>query len=382
MLIPKHYILSIVIAMLVGCASIGPSRLHMDRGTYNDMVRKTEEEQLLLNIVRARYLEVMEFIQVGSLTASYSLSQTMTGSINATLRPTPTNISTSLSPTVFYSDSPTITYIPLSNAEFAKSLMTPVTMLNFLLSVHAGRFDYMALMELFFERINKDDSNVLNRRGISYTTADHDRFDKVMHLLNLLYDRSDIQAPRAVMFNKQLGIMLRFKKHSANTATAIKLKKLLRLSSNVKEIVFIEGPLNEELIEKNGIVVIDQPEVRPHNVVYVQLRSLLSTIVWLGYSVRVPCKDIKAHMTREVMNPDGTRHKVRLSHTMTIYSSDTLPGPEALVKVIFRGHWFYIKSSDMASKDTFDALMRLSTLTSAVATSTNNMPVLTIPLQK
>ncbi len=75
--------------ILAGCTSIGPRRVHMDRGVYNNVVRQTDQEQLLTNIVRQRYLEITEYIQVGSLTASYSLSESLTGSVSATTGASP-----------------------------------------------------------------------------------------------------------------------------------------------------------------------------------------------------------------------------------------------------------------------------------------------------
>ena len=67
----KILLVCCAILMITGCASIGPRRVQIDRGTYNNIVRETDQEQLLTNIVRKRYLEITEYIQVASLTASY-----------------------------------------------------------------------------------------------------------------------------------------------------------------------------------------------------------------------------------------------------------------------------------------------------------------------
>jgi starvation-inducible outer membrane lipoprotein len=42
----------LVCALLAGCASIGPEALQQNRFQYNEIVKTTSEEQLLLNIVR------------------------------------------------------------------------------------------------------------------------------------------------------------------------------------------------------------------------------------------------------------------------------------------------------------------------------------------
>ena len=78
--------ISIIISSLVlttGCASIGPKQIDIDREAYNDIVRETDYEQILKNIVRLRYAEPTSYLKVTSVTASYqftrSISATVTG---------------------------------------------------------------------------------------------------------------------------------------------------------------------------------------------------------------------------------------------------------------------------------------------------------------
>jgi len=44
---------------LAGCASFGPNSLQQTRLQYNEAVKATTEEQLLLNIVRLRYTDTL-----------------------------------------------------------------------------------------------------------------------------------------------------------------------------------------------------------------------------------------------------------------------------------------------------------------------------------
>jgi len=44
-------------AFLAGCSSFGPSALQQSRLQYNEVVKTTTEQQLLLNIVRLRYTD-------------------------------------------------------------------------------------------------------------------------------------------------------------------------------------------------------------------------------------------------------------------------------------------------------------------------------------
>lgn len=371
-----------IILMVTGCASIGPRRVQIDRGTYNNIVRETDQEQLLMNIVRQRYLEITEYIQVASLTASYSLSQSLVGSVSALTSTGPASLTSSLSPSMTYSDTPTISYIPLSNIEFAKSLMTPVTMDNFLLLAHAGGYDHTMLFSLLFEQIGDLDVDLLNTNGLNRLTPEHVKFNQIMDLFNEMYRNGFFQAPRPVVYEKHLGIIVHFKNHKGSTPQALKLQKLLGIPAHSQYILFMEHTLLEALKEKNGILVLDDTKPKFRNVVFVRLRSVYSIIYLLGRGVQIPSRDIRAHMTRELVNPDGSRFDWinKMKNILTVYSSNEAPECDCLVKVNVHNHWFYIKASDRASKDTFDAIIRLLTLTSSSAANNNSMPVLTIPV--
>ena len=365
---------------LASCISIGPGRVHMDRGTYNNIVRETDQEQLLTNIVRQRYLEVTQYIQVASLTASYSLSQSLAGNVSATTAPT--SWTSSLSPTVSYSDTPTISYIPLSNIEFAKSLMSPVSMNDFLLLAHAGGYDHAMLYSLFFEQIGDVNSDLLHKEGREYITPGYIKFHQITETITKLYRQGAFLTPSPVVFEKNLGCLLSFKNNQQNSADALKLQKLLNIPLHSKEIVFLEHSLLGELENDNGVAVLSAIKNQPENVVFVRLRSVYAMLSIVSRGVLIPCQDKNANLTREVFNQDGSRYDWRhLGRRMLIvHASDKEPREETLVRIRSHNHWFYIKASDQMSKDTFDALLRILTLTSAVAASTNSMPVLTIPV--
>ena len=377
----KSFFIILALLLISGCASIGPGRVHMDRGTYNNIVRDTDQEQLLMNIVRERYLEISQYIQIGSLTASYSMSQSLAGNVTATTT-SPRVLTSSLSPAVTYSDTPTISYMPLSSTEFAKSLMTPVSMNDFLLLAHAGRYDHTMLFYIFFEQIGRYSADLLNRGGVDHITPQYEKYNKILNLLSCLYRKGAFEAPGAIVFEKKFGSLLRFQHDYEDTPEALKLKQLLGIPVHSKDIIFMEHTLVEEMEEKQDMLMVSHQPNKPRNIVYVKLRSVYAIISLLGRGVQIPCKDIQAHLTRELINPDGSRYDwtAKMKNILTIYQSSKEPLEDVLVKAVVHDHWFYIKASDLASKDTFDAVIRLFTLTSAVAASNNSMPVLTIPV--
>ena len=57
---------------LVGCRSLGPTTVPRDRFDYSAAVQQSTTEQMLLNIVRLRYLQTPDFLTVSSVIAGYT----------------------------------------------------------------------------------------------------------------------------------------------------------------------------------------------------------------------------------------------------------------------------------------------------------------------
>src|SRR5450755_324218 len=106
---------------LAGCQHMGPGTIVDDRVPYNDAIATSWKQQTLLNIVRLRYVDVPEFIDVPSVVSGYGLDRTATGSFGASIFPHTflNNVLTfGLGGTRTVSDHPTISYSPQTGAEF------------------------------------------------------------------------------------------------------------------------------------------------------------------------------------------------------------------------------------------------------------------------
>lgn len=379
----KLLFICLSVSLIIGCRSIGPSRVHIDSATYNNIVLKTEQEQLLMNIVRLRYLEGNEYTKISAITASYSMSETLGGNVATTSTPPNvlTSLSSSISPSITYTDSPTISYTPLSSMEFTKSLMAPISMINFLLLAQGDKYDYRMLFSLFIEDIGEVAANLLNIGGENHLTPQYKTYIETMGLLSKLYRRGAFQVPRAITYEGKLGVLLRFHTHFTKTPDAIKLKKLLLVPLNARDIVFMEHSVLEVLEEKNGVIGFGNPKSEIKNIVYIRFRSLLSIMATLSRGLHVPKQDICDHLTKELVESDASIDEWRkqTNDFLNIYASEREPRENVFIKVYLHGHWFYIKASDLASKDTFAAIRQLFILTSA-DTSGSNTPILTIPV--
>jgi hypothetical protein len=120
------------IAGLAGCAALGPKEIHYGRTNYNSAVQTTTNDQMFMNIIRAKnaeptlFVDVTEVISAASFQAQISGGATgigaHQGSSGGTLAGTVGNISTSLQ----YQDQPTIHYAPLGGQPLIQQLVRPV----------------------------------------------------------------------------------------------------------------------------------------------------------------------------------------------------------------------------------------------------------------
>src|SRR5262245_55515020 len=74
----RHLLLALAVAALphAGC-SLGPHAIRRDRLRYNEAVKASSEEQLLLNLVRLRYTDTPSSLAVTSVADQFELTRTL-----------------------------------------------------------------------------------------------------------------------------------------------------------------------------------------------------------------------------------------------------------------------------------------------------------------
>ncbi len=131
-----------------GC--VGPSAIRYTRMRYNEVVRDTNDEQLLLNIVRLRYADSPIFIDLPNITSQFEMAGRggYLGGYGNQVRGPASLGSGELS----LRDTPTLSYHPREGREIAKALLTPLSADLFIV-VNAGA-DVEQLLLLGINDIN------------------------------------------------------------------------------------------------------------------------------------------------------------------------------------------------------------------------------------
>jgi hypothetical protein len=107
--------IAILPLLLMGCVNLGPTTLKSERSNYNLAVQRTNDEQLMLNLVRLKYRDTPFFMEVSSVASQFSLSTRANAS--ASLREGIKGLF-GLGGSVGMTEKPTVTYSPLQGNKF------------------------------------------------------------------------------------------------------------------------------------------------------------------------------------------------------------------------------------------------------------------------
>ncbi len=341
--------------LATGCLhpKIGPQSLPRDRALYSTSLADSWKEQTLLNIVKVRYADAPVFVDIGSIVASYTLSQGATA--GATIAPSGTN-SGILGGSVTLSNSPTITYTPLTGNAYIKGLITPLPAAMVFDGIQNG-LPADSILLLTISSINGLRNQQGDLHGIRLADPNFHRVRELLRTIQLsgavrLYVKEDADKHQTSI----LGL------RTEDTPPEIKadsaeLRRLLHLNPEATEFKLVSAPLPSSDTE-----------------VAVQTRSISVMLQNMGLQVEVPPEDVAQH--RAAPGNEAGHDVPGVVPMIRIHSGKSVP-TDAFVSVKYENNWFWIDKGDLASKASLAQLLQLFTMTDTG--SKENLPVVTIP---
>ena len=141
--------------VLGGCAT-GPRALQETRLQYNEVVKATTEQQLLLNIVRLRYTDTPSSLSVANIAAQFELVRQLSITpffVASGAEPNRSYTAVLPQAGVSYADRPTFSFVPIDDAEFTRKLFTPLT-LDGVLYLANTTWPIGTVFRLYLENLN------------------------------------------------------------------------------------------------------------------------------------------------------------------------------------------------------------------------------------
>jgi hypothetical protein len=350
--------LSLILFMLSGCAMVGPKSISIGRALYNETINKTENEQMLLAIVKSRYGESSTLLAVSSIAANVRFSTN--ASIQAGFGPRE-NFEGNLVPFsggFVYEENPTITYSPVQGERHLRQLLSPIP-LDILILLLRNEIYPMSPFTLLASRIN----NMRNPEFIDGNLATPN--DQFQHFVEL---SQELHRAGVLMFvadlNRDTPFSLLITGHVP--AYSDKVRNFLMLLG-------IPAPKNKS----KDIVIPIYFAVKRENLdgIAISTRSIFDLIQILGASIEVPQEHRTEGLALEYpeLGLPGKNIHIHASHDEP---------KRAAIAINYRGYWFYIDDGDLNTKSLFRTLFTLWTTVIAASADQKAAPVLTIPVSR
>jgi hypothetical protein len=146
-------ILCLVLFALSGCAKVGPRSISVGRADYNEAINKTEDEQMLLSIVKGRYGETFSLLTVSGVAANVRFSTN--AGVQAGIGPDDSFAGNLVpfSAGLAYEENPSISYAPVQGEKYLRELMSPVPLDILVLFIRSGTYS-ATYLNLIPNRIN------------------------------------------------------------------------------------------------------------------------------------------------------------------------------------------------------------------------------------
>lgn len=391
------FIILILATLLTGCGSfIASMDIKSSRHRLNEAVTATAEEQLLLALVQTRFVHNPGFLDVSSINSQLNWSAGIGGSYST--GPS----SGTVSPSIDYSESPTITYTPLQGQEFVRRMMLPVSMETLAMLIESG-WSSGAVLRMAVQSINEI-PNGFRGSVTKETLPKYKKFNRVADLFSRMMSRGEIVWS---MFpdhhypitswdwnnpeNFKSGSVVKNNWEPTDNPLLINFDRPARIKSKIAESEHTElmnllglsmealKPINSKNPKFDSLVV--QNIIRPGSEgdIWIHSRSMQQILYALSWSVQVPPDVELRGEVQAIKDAEGEPFdwSEMYQDLLNIHWSDSHPD-NAAIAVEYQDYWYFVRRDDIASKRTFILLGQLMKMLSGLGS--DSAPALTLPL--
>ena len=407
--------IALIASMVLGGCMSGPGVLQETRLQYNEVIKATTEQQLLLNIVRLRYTDTPSSLSVANVAVQFELvRQLQLTPFFAASGAEPNRSFAAILPQAgaTAADRPTISLVPIDDAEFTRKLFTPLT-LDGILYLARTTWPIATVFRLYLENLNWVPNAQLASGPTPPRATPYANFRRGILALQELQTRGQVVFSSEERFEPagsplpasqvnvaglieaaKNGYELRADEGGATWTLGRKVRQpVLYLDPamiNTSEAREFVGAFNlKPGMEKYDITVDTlEPFGRPNSaagntVIDLETRSLLQAMYFASHGVAIPPEHRERGIARMTTTANGEVfdwHQVIDGVFRAHWSKGETPPAGAHVAVFFQGYWFYIDAADHDTKATFSLLMELTRLD--VQTKVGDRPMLTLPLSR
>ncbi len=341
------------------CGFVGPRSVEHARGSYNGAIQRTGNEQLLMNLVRLRYVDTPLFLEVSSVTTQVRFETTAIASGKLPLE-SPNALE--LASGVEFAETPTVQYAPLQGDRFARQMLTPLELPTLVLLYRSG-WPISRIFRVCLQRLNQ----IRNAPTAAGPTPEEapafQHFDEVAESLRTLQLRGALELGQIAGQSSE-HVHVRIAPEAVDWPETRRLVDLLELAPGR-----LDYRLTTDVFDAGGDRIVVVP------------RSLMGSLFFLAQGVQPPEGDVLAGHVTITRSANGEAFDWRtVTGALLEVRSSALPPRGAHVAVRYRDSWFSISDDDVSSKTTFALLTQLFALQAGRIES--RAPLLTLPMSR
>jgi hypothetical protein len=341
--------------LLAGCAVVGPPSIRNGRSVYNDAINDTNNQQLLMTIIRGRYSESASLLAVNSITANFSVSTSAGIQFGFGNESNYAGNLVPFSASAVYEENPTVSYAPVEGQKYLRQLTSPVP-LSILVPLSESAVYPGAILTVLVARVN----DLANPLFVPSGSGPDPGFTRFVELVSQLGQAEVLnwvdETPRGGGY---AVVVHHFSpRYAAESRELLRLLGLTEPTGGASEIVI---PVSQGPGDGAGERVV------------ITTRSVYDLTQIFSAAVDIPPDDIASGAA---INYPATGV---LGGQLHILRSRTEP-ENAYVAVKYHSWWYYIDKTDQPTKQFFRLLTMLWSATIAETTSkAQKAPILMLP---
>ena len=128
------------IVMLMGCSMVGPSTISHGRADYNEAINRTDDEQLLMALVRGRYGETSRLLAVTSVAANVRFAANAGAEVGYGTDEIDEWTFGPFRAGMAYEENPTTSYVTVQGEKYLRQVMSPIPLDILILALRSSTY--------------------------------------------------------------------------------------------------------------------------------------------------------------------------------------------------------------------------------------------------
>jgi len=348
----------LTLVMLFGCSMVGPSTISHGRADYNEAINRTDDEQLLMALVRGRYGETSRLLAVTGVTANVRFSANAGAEVGYGTEEIDEWTFGPFRGGVAYEENPTISYAPVQGEQYLRQIMSP-TPLDILILALRSSTNPAQSFTLLVKSIN-------GIRNPDFLRPPSGKIDnRFSRLVLILQDLSDADVVHWVRDRREgMGFSAVIRDYDPDFSARV-----------IELLTILELPVPKDKAENIVLPVYLALKGKEPEGLAIATRSTMDIIEIMRASVDVPQEHVQSGLALS-FPPKGLPGK-----GVHIRFAEERP-TNVSVAVPYSGYWFYIDRADQRTKRAFRNLRTLWDISIASATAQQPGPILTLPVSR